>query len=322
MKPSSIVSIVIAVIIIITGVVLMNVAKDKAEEKGIDLFGDAFSVDGSKVVELDEIAPVKIQLELSNCEINIKGTHGKSTIEFINFESNYFAMSTKSDILSFNENPGIETIINFMDTGFTFKGIRYFVNRHYFDKYVLRKESAELPKVININLAELDSLNSIEISGSSLTVNISDVAVGCDFYIFASKADVTTKNVVTTSSLTINKGKETQPSSSVKLNSSSDTFNQLNINSEKIDVTAQGLKISGSTNIIGAEGSVRLDFADYSTITAASGGRISVNQELVDPPYTASRTNGKGDIKIECVNASVELVVPYTFEETVPEETE
>lgn len=319
MKPASIVSIVIAVLMIIAGAVLMRAAQDKAEKEGIDLFGDAFSVDGSKVIDLDEVSPVKIQLFIKNAEINIRGTHGKSTIEFINFESNYFALSTKSDVLSFDENPGWETIVNFMDTGFTFKGVRYFVNRYYFDKYVLRKESADLPKVINISLSELDSLNSIEINASSCTVNISDLAVACDFYIFSPKAEVTTKNVVTTSSLTINNGKETLPSDSVKLVSDSDTFNQLNINSEKLDVTAKGLKISGYSEIQGAQGTVKLDFSDYSAITAASGGRITVNQELVDPPYTASRTNGKGEININCVNASVELVVPYTFEETAPE---
>ncbi|MBQ7599606.1 MAG: DUF4097 family beta strand repeat protein [Clostridia bacterium] len=320
MRPSSIVSIVIAVVLIITGAVLMNFAKEKAEKENIDIFGDAFSVDGSKVVELDDMAPVKIQLFLADAEINIKGSHGKSTIEFINYDSNYYALSTNTDTLSFNENPKLETIVNFMDTGWSFKGIRYFINRHNFDKYVLRKESADLPKVINISLSDLDSLNSIEINASSCRVNISDIDVATDFYIFSPKAEITTRNVVTTSSLTVNKGKETSPSDSVRLSSLSDTFSQLDINSEKIDVTAQGLRITGSSFIQGVEGSVRLDFSDYSSIEAASGGRITVNQELIDAPYTASRTNGKGAIRVECVNAAVELIVPYTFEESAPEE--
>ena len=76
-------------------------------------------------VDLTESEISKIELIVSDAEINIIGRSEKACIEFVNFRENYYNLSAANRVLSFSEIPDITSMLKFWENGFTFKGMRY-----------------------------------------------------------------------------------------------------------------------------------------------------------------------------------------------------
>ena len=98
MKPTSIVSLIISVILIIVGLVTCFIAQNMAQEKGEYLFAEERNNDLVQTVDLSESEISKIELIVADTEINIIGKSERSYIEFINFRENYYALSATNRV--------------------------------------------------------------------------------------------------------------------------------------------------------------------------------------------------------------------------------
>ncbi|MBQ4349683.1 MAG: hypothetical protein II768_00325, partial [Clostridia bacterium] len=112
MKPTSIISLIVAVLLVIVGLVTCFIAQNMAQSNGEQLFAD--HVDGntsiSEEINLDNLE--RISVVFSSGRINIYGncdTPGAdhysdvSKIELINFKENYYTLTRSSNMLSFDE---------------------------------------------------------------------------------------------------------------------------------------------------------------------------------------------------------------------------
>ncbi|MBQ8248858.1 MAG: DUF4097 family beta strand repeat protein [Clostridia bacterium] len=197
MKPASIIFLIVSLILVILGFVTTSVAMNLAPE------------DEKPVVEIQDkdvgytAAPIgikgveKIELKLTDANVNIIGGAEIPRVELINFpEGLYSAPSpenkqtfTVTDLSDFNSVSGIAAIAS------NFKGLRSFVNYFKLAKY---------EKTVNIYLSADYPVNVISCNLESGNVRIENCVGSADYNITLVSGDVTVSNVDTTSSLTVN----------------------------------------------------------------------------------------------------------------------
>ena len=153
MKPTSIISLIIAFVLVVAGLITCFVAQNIASSNGEFIFAESRDGDLVNTVEISEDIS-KIELIVENAEINIHGSSDRSYIEFINFNENYYTLSHSNTLLSFNEIPDLLSMVKFWESGFSFKGMRYILN--------FSKPSQDSKK-INIDLTEKQLLKIFDI---------------------------------------------------------------------------------------------------------------------------------------------------------------
>ena len=312
MRPASIVALVLSVLMIIGGFITCSIAKKMADENNESLFGEAFSTDGSHPVDLEGKDFEKIELILEDAEINIYGNEDRNLIEFINFSSNYYALSTNSKTISFNENPSLYSAINIWENGFNFKGMRYFIN-----KDTLKQVKSTGKKIVNIYLKEDAPLNAVEITGEKISLNIRNISLKCDYTILASDITITTAGVSSTSFITARgPGDSKPPAGQIKFTSSSDTVGALRLSSDSLSLQASSLTITGKTSISCKTGSVNLSLTSAPSMEINSLGLVTVNGESSESFSYASETAGDSMLTIEGGNANI--TVYYSIQEEDP----
>ena len=176
MKPTSIVFLVIAALLIVGGIITCSIAKDIAETDGYALFHD--TENGGSYVRHDfKSADVsKIELVVTDAEINIKGGTEESYIEFFNFRDGLYTFSTSGKVISLDELPNLKSILSF-NSGFSFSGMRY----------ILRAGTTNLgPKVVNIYIGPESSLKVISVTADNCTLNADKISTQFDLNITAS----------------------------------------------------------------------------------------------------------------------------------------
>lgn len=177
MKPTSIVFLVIALLLLIVGIVTCSIAKDIAETDGYELFTTTDDTQKSFRESIPD-SMHKIDLVFTDAEIQIIGGAEESYIEFSNFQSGLYTVSTTNSVFSFDEIPNIKSLLS-GNSGFSFSGIRHFLRAGH---------AASGEKQISIYLKDTSSLKSISISGNNCTLEIQKLKTKCDISI---KADST-----------------------------------------------------------------------------------------------------------------------------------
>ena len=127
MRPTSIVALVVSVLLIIAGLSTCIIAQNMANANGEFLFSETREDGLVNTVDLTESEVSKIELIVSDAEINIM-RGDKACIEFVNFRENYYNLSAANRVLSFSEIPDITSMLKFWENGVSFKGIRYLLD--------------------------------------------------------------------------------------------------------------------------------------------------------------------------------------------------
>lgn len=301
MKPASIISLIVAVLIVVSGFVTLNVAEKKAEEAGQSIFSEIESADSqTRVFEFGDLKINKIQLDLSDAEITVVGGAEKSYIEFINFKGNYYSLVTTSSLVSFDETPDIDAMLTFWESGFSFKGIRYMLN--------INKDNTdhEAKKEIKIYLTDDCAVKQIEINATTCTVNVNDMITGTDYFVTAENITLNTQNVMTSSALNINTGKDIPAAKSVVFSSKSDYITNVKINAENLELDAKSFMCSGSAEINCASGKVNIESSGNMKFDLTSeSGEIYVNSASVTSPCTVG-TSGS-TVKVTAGSADISV---------------
>ena len=291
MKPTSIISLIVAVVLVVAGLVTCMIAQNMAQANGEYLFSEVRGEDNVQTVDLTDSDISKIELAADQVEINIIGRQEKSYIEFVNFRDNYYSLSQSNRVLSFDEIPDMASMLKFWENGFSFKGMRYLFTFNNDDEDVERK------KVINVFLKSDKEIKIFDIKSDFCTLNIENMTTGTDYIIITKELTLNSNTIKTTSSLSINTGKDIEPADKVNLNMNTSLVTNMSVHAQEIFMDADMFRCSGNGNFICDNGNF-----DITTIKKTSAQNFDINTEY-------------GSIYIEGVNSG--STYKFTGDESV-----
>ena len=237
MKPTSIISLIIAVLLTIIGLVTCFIAQNMAESSGEQLFADRSDGNATITETFDPKNLERISIVFSSGRVNIYGNcDDRNTdhysevckLEVINFGENDYVFKNTGSKAEFNETLALDRF-KFWENGFSFKGMRYILNLEQLKAFFSKdeEETAEREKQINIYLtrevtaalaaentdgSESDAeqaapawkLNQIQIktTGSAgCDVTIQNINNNTDYTIIANRVGLDIKDVTTNSAV-------------------------------------------------------------------------------------------------------------------------
>lgn len=306
MKPTSVISLVVAVILVIVGLVTCMIAQNMAQTNGEYLFSEVRGEDSIQTVDLDGTEISKIELIVENAVINIIGRQEKSYIEFVNFRDNYYSLSQTNRVLSFDEIPNLVSMLKFWENGFSFKGMRYILS------FGNDEENTSKEKVINIYLSTDKEIKIFDIKADYCTLNLENMTTGTDYNIETKEITVNSDTLKTTSSFNINAGDNKDAADIVNLNLNTSLITNMEVKAKEFYIDAEMFRCSGNGKIICEDGNI-----DIATIKKTStlnfdikneNGSIFIEGAEVQSPYTYTGDSSlEGTFAIETKNASVNI---------------
>ena len=239
MKPTSIISLIIAVLLTIVGLVTCFIAQNMAKSSGEQLFADRSDGNATITEEFDPKNLERISIVFSSGKVNIYGNcddrsspHFSSVCKFevVNFGENDYVFKATGSKVEFNETLALDRL-KFWENGFSFKGMRYILNleqiRAFFNK---EKEEDEKEKQINVYLTRQATaalieetegeaeeaaeevvwkLNQIQIKATGADgcdVTIQNISIDTDYNIIANRVGLTLKDISTNSAVKVIEG--------------------------------------------------------------------------------------------------------------------
>ena len=200
MKSASIVSIILAVILIIIGVVICIIAGSMAEkQEGVYLYADRMSPDGDAINDysLDGKNLNAISIDLKRANVNVIGNSDKSRVEVVDYPSKAYDYWVGDGTVHFKDATPLSlfTNIRISESGFGFTGLRHYLNLGaYKDK----------PRVINIYLAKGEILASTDIKIGTGYVTVTDVSSVATCNVTVENGNLTATNVISDGKATLN----------------------------------------------------------------------------------------------------------------------
>ena len=174
MKPTSIISMVVAVLLIIAGFVTCLVAENMAEAEGQALFAENRDYGLVNTIDLAETAISKLAITVSDAQVNVYGGSETSYIELVNFRENYYSFSDSNRVVTFDEIPDVTSMLKFWENGMSFKGIRYLLT--------FNEEEPEGDKVINVYLGgDNIDLKIMNITGTNCEVHLDNLVYNTEY---------------------------------------------------------------------------------------------------------------------------------------------
>ena len=233
MKPTSIISLIIAVLLTIVGLVTCFIAQNMAESSGEQLFADRSDGNATITETFDPGNLERISIVLSSGRVNIYGNcddrnadHHSDVckLEVINFGENDYVFKNTGSKAEFNETLALDRF-KFWENGFSFKGMRYILNLEQLKAFLHKdeEETAEREKQINIYLtrevtaaltaenaenAEAETpawkLNQVQIKATGaagVDVTIQNININADYTVIANRVGLDIKDVTTNSTI-------------------------------------------------------------------------------------------------------------------------
>jgi len=224
-KPTSIVFLVIAALLIVGGMITCSVAKDIALTDNYTLFHE--TEDGSTYIRYDFTAANinKIELLITDAEINIISGAEESFIEFINFREGLYTLSTSGKVISMDEIPDLKSIFS-LQSGFSFSGMRY----------ILRSGTLGLgEKKVNIHLTADAALKILSVEADSCVLKAENISQPFDIQITAEEsAVIDAAELRTASALNIR-------AANADLKMQRCNFNNIELNASSAEISADHL---------------------------------------------------------------------------------
>ncbi len=309
MKPASVISLIVAVLLVIAGFVTCMIAKNMAEAEGQPLFAEDREYGLVNTMDLTDTAISKLELNVDDAEIHIYGKSEKSYMELVNFRENYYAFSDSNRVISFDEVADVTSMLKFWENGVSFKGIRYL--------FTAKDEEPVGDKVINLYLGgDKVDLKIVNITGKNCKVFLDNMEYNADYTIALENGELTCNKVRTLSNLvytgtTLALDMELSHIATVIIDCTDLTLNGFRAGLPQTDITCDSIRmdltpnanISALTYNISLEtGSVTVNgnmlgtgFQQVTPSTtrftiSAVEGDITLN----DPPSQAEITGGNG----------------------------
>ena len=318
MKPASIISLIIAVLLVIVGLVTCFIAQNMAQANGEYLFAE--EVEGSRVVtEPISEEVTKIALVFSDAKVNIYGRcdrenseHYSETakIEFVNFKENYYTLSNKNNLLSFDEIPNLTSMLKFWENGFSFKGMRYILNADSIREILNKEEKVETDKQINVYLTSAMTIKNFDVKASGeAEVLIENMRTETDYNISGATVRLDVLSSTTDSAININSDSN-NPAANATVNINRAILGYVTVNAQTVDFGATSLNIKNEMKINAEDGEIRIGTSNRLptyNVEVRSSGRIVVSGSDVSSPYAFISGSGNPAMNIEAGEADVTI---------------
>lgn len=296
MKPSSIISLIIAVLLIVVGLTTCIIAQNMANANGETLFSEVKSDGLVNTMSLTDVDISKIELLVSDAEINIYGKSDTSYIEFVNFRENYYTLTTSNRVLSFDEIPDVVSMLKFWENGFSFKGMRYIFNF---------QPETEGAKVINVYLSSDIGIKIFNISAENCTLNLENLTSGSDYNIDITEGEINVKTLKTTSAFNIT-------GTDLKLNMNTAILTNTDIKADNLEMNVSSFRANGATSIECRSGNIDL-VTPYSVDSLTldldtMDGEIRINGNTAAVPYQQTNPDAP-DTKITIVTETADISI-------------
>lgn len=195
---------IIAVLLIVGGVILCSVAEDIALTDNYALFHS--SEDGGTYVreDFDPATIRKIELLVTDAEIQIIGGSEEAYVEFINFRDGLYTLSNNGEMLSMDEIPDLESLFN-LQSGFSFGGMRYIlqsgtvslgekkINVYLPTETALKQISVEANNCVILSEKMLSRFDLNVVADERAELRFSDFRTACRLEVKAETADIQIK---------------------------------------------------------------------------------------------------------------------------------
>lgn len=308
MKPTSIVFLSIALLLIIGGILTCVLANNAAADNGIMLFPETVNGASKFVSDFSSSDIQKIDISVDDASVNICGGAEKSYIEIINYRTNFYSLSKTSRVLTFNEIPDIQTMLKFWENGFSFSGVRNVLEMLKPDKGT---------KIVNIYISDAN-LNQIKVNLINGDLSVSDIDLDASYDLTVHSGSVTLENITTSDRISVKSDSKLSAkfknvaASSVVTDAKAATLSaDEGCSFTKAEMTADSGKITLT---------LRLSEARYNIKSKTGTITVYGEDQFGDISSTDSSTETYSyDIKIDVSSADVEIVKPS---ETAPKTAE
>ena len=311
MKTMSKFFLIIAAILLVIGAVLMIIGSAMAKRAGVQLFQQ--KQDGKYLYNLDlsEKDIAKISIDATDTDVILKTGEDHNYIEFINFNENYYNITTTNKVVKFEEHVSLSSLISFWDGNFKFKGMRSFLSLW---------SSMDGQKEVIIHLTDTSDINVFTFTITDGDITLENADSNTDYTITMGSGNVTMNNVSTQSKVQIN-------GNDCALTFENCSFKYFDANIDNVDMKAaissvHTFDLTGKTGKVSADLKLDTEHNDI-RITSTSDQPFLLNNEefkneytnnesMTDVPseYSYVHING-GDIALEII---ADIPVPVDTE--------
>ncbi len=360
MKPTSIISLIIAVLLVIVGLVTCFIAQNMAGSSGEQLFADRSDGNAVMTETFDPKNLELISIVFSGGRVNIfgncdeKGSEHYSDscrIELINFKENYYVLKSTSSQLSFDETGNITSMLKFWENGFSFKGMRYILNLEQIKSF-FRPEEEEKDKQINIYLTKAATaalaedaeaaettgdgeeqpgvwkLNKILVKATGpagCDVTIDNVHIDTDYNIVANRSTVKVRKTSTSSFINVGSDSTEVPARRADITVEESSLGYMNLQATNLNFDSAALEMVGELAVTSENGVLRFGMLTpimNLNTEVRSTGRILVDNEDRSNPYTHVAGSGYPILTVKCGASDVTLLNSMILGNIIPEAEE
>jgi len=297
-KPTSVIALIVAVMLIIIGFVTCLVAQNIAEAEGQQLFTEVRDYGLVNTVDLADTPISKLEIRVENAKVNVYGRSQTSYIELINFRENYYSLNTANRVVTFDEYPDILSMLKFWENGFSFKGMRYLLD--------FQKEP-EGDKVINIYLSkDTTDLKILNLSGTQCDLHLENLTTGTDFHLEIQNGSVTGSQISTNSVFQLDGEKlaldlNTCHIANLKISCTelSGKADQVSLNQAEIQSKTCNLDLTPRQKLAGLNFNVQM-----------GSGSVSVGGNALGSKFIQTPAQDNGTISIKAENGNVTMTDP------------
>lgn len=278
MKKTSIFFLIVSVVLIIAGLLLKNMGVISAKKENLELFKQTVTEKGD-LLETIDFSPEdtnKINIDLSNVNINIIGNSEKSYVEIFNINALHYSAFENNRSFTVQDD-FISSLVGRAESGnISFNGVRNFI----------RFEKHNSEKLINIYVSSDAVVKIFDIKITNGNVKIENINNVCDFNISVNNGNITCKN--------------TPRISLFKANINNGNINLDNSHISNSDITIKNGNIDFSTP----------SSLVYNFDVECKAGEIKYNEEKNNGTFVTENDNkngifkarvGVGDIKIKTI---------------------
>ncbi len=211
MKPTSIIFMILAAVLIVAGVIVCFVGSGMAGNDN-PLLCDRIDSEGNEITvySLSEFDLTDMEIDIKNAEVNVIGQSTTCYIEFKNINKVTYDFVISKHKLTLNTvNPfNISSMVKFRENEGGFGGLRHYLYLNRYDDKVSQ---------INIYITPEQSVDSIKIRTDKGDVSIKNMISDTTYDLSATNGNVIYENSITSASLDVNvkKGNFTFNSASV-----------------------------------------------------------------------------------------------------------
>jgi len=276
LKPASVISLVVAAMLVIAGFTACLIAKGMAESEGELLFAEKRGEDLVNTVKLDDTPVNNLDLTLTDTDVYIHGQSSNAYMEIVNYRDNYYNISTKNQILSFTEVHDLLSMFKFWENGFTFKGMRYIFN--------FSQPMAEGRKSLHIYLGTTETkLSEVTLHAENCNIYFDKVSTGTAFYLSLTNSSLSMNEVSVSNTLSVT-GED------ITLNMNDCITGNLSITSTNLEMLAKNIVVDTKANILFDTGTADIQLSSAFTnlsiaLSAQQGGAVTVNGNPVGAVY-------------------------------------